>query len=483
MLFKNMKLIGRIEEGKELNRLYESDSPEFIAVFGRRRVGKTFLINELFSTRFSFKFTALSPIDENSETKITTKDQLKHFKEALHRYGYTGKRRILDWFDAFYALEEMLEIYENERMVVFIDELPWLDSKGSKFVSALEMFWNSWGNCHNLMLIICGSANSWMTKKILNNYGGLYNRITYEIELYPFTLKECESFFKERNINLSRYDITQTYMVLGGIPYYLERIEGRLSFAQNIDRLFFKKTALLKREFDNLFKSTFKNYELISKIVRLLFKKSIGYTRSEIASLLNLEDGEALGNAFNAITSSGFVIKYRPLIGKEKKLYYKLVDPFCLFYLRFIDGNTSFDEHMFERNYSSQKVSTWRGLMFENICFKHIEQIKNALNIKIVSSETYPFIFFNEGKIESQIDLIIDRKDNIVNLCEAKFYCGEYLLTKDDYLKLIHKNELVSLSVNKRKVVSNVLITTFALKKNEYSSIYNNVVTLDDLFQ
>lgn len=477
-----MKIIGRKKEIERLNELYESNKPEFVAVFGRRRVGKTFLINELFSSKYAFHHTALSIINEETDERINTKDQLSHFKESLHKYGYSGNRIINDWFQAFYALEELLDSVEQDRKVVFIDELPWLDTKGSKFVNALEAFWNSWANNKNIMLIICGSANAWMTKRMLNSYGGLYDRITEEIELFPFNLKECEEYFQEKNIILSRYDIVQSYMAIGGIPFYLDKIDGRLSLVQNIDKLFFSKGASLKNEFTKLFKSSFKNHELIIKIVKLLNSKSIGFTRNEIIEKLKLEDGEVISNALNALSSSGFIIKYRPLTTNYKQLFYKLVDPFCLFYLRFVEDCGSLDENMFEHSNESMKVVSWRGLSFENICFNHINQIKEKLKITMVNSDVGPFVYANEGKLETQIDMVITRKDNITNLCEIKFYNDEYLLDKDNYFKLMRKDKTLSSFLNKKQVIRNTLITTFGLRKNEYSSSYQYVITLDDLF-
>ena len=478
-----MKVIGRKKEINELNRIYDSNNPEFVAIYGRRRVGKTFLINKTFATRFTFKHTALSAIDDGNGDKVTTKDQLNHFKESLKKYGYKGQRDITDWFQAFYALEDLLIKSKDERMVVFIDELPWLDTPGSKFVNALESFWNGWANDKNIVFIICGSANAWITKKMLSNYGGLYNRVTKEIELTSFSLKECEEFFQEKNVMLSRYDIVQAYMVFGGIPFYLDYFDERLSLPQNIDKLLFSKGAPFKNEFEKLFKSTFKNPDLIMKIVRVLSQKSIGYSRQEIITEVGINDGEVMAEALNALSASGFIIKYRPLTKDKKTMYYKLIDPFCLFYLRFVDKNLSFDENMFERNNESTKTAVWKGLAFENVCFNHINQIKNALEINVIASESYPFIYINEGKIESQIDLIIDRKDNIANLCEIKFYSDEYLLNKEDYFKLMRKDKALSQFLNKKQIIRNTLITSFGLRKNEYSNAYLYVINIEDLFK
>lgn len=478
-----MKLVGREKEIKELEKLYKSDKPEFVALFGRRRVGKTFLINEVFENKFAFKHTALSPLEDSLNNKMTTKMQLDNFKESLIKYGYQGARVISDWYQAFYALEELLESLGEGRKVVFIDELPWLDTYGANFVSAIDLFWNSWANCHDILFIICGSANAWMTKKMLNNYGGLYNRITYEIELLPLSLKECELFFKEKHILLSRYDIVQLYMTFGGIPFYLDLIDGNMSIGQNVQKLFFSRPAKLSNEFTKLFKSTFNNPDLIIKILKFMFTKKNGYTREEIIKGLDLKEGEATSDAFNALIASGYVFKYRPLIDNRKTLYYKICDPFTLFYLEFVNKEKSIDSNLFEHNYESKKISTWRGLSFENVCFNHVNEIKRALQIESIESEVYPFVYVEDGKIDSQIDLVIDRKDNIVNLCECKFYSDDYLLNKNDYLKLVRRSGSLSKLVKKKQVVRNALITTFGLKYNEYSSLFNSVITLDDLFR
>ena len=477
-----MKIIGRKREIEEFREIYESDKPEFVALFGRRRVGKTFLVNELFSQRFAFKHTALSVVEDESGKKVTNTDQLNHFAESLKRYGYKGNRTIDNWFQAFYALEDLLEESTRERLVVFIDELPWLDMRGSKFASALEAFWNSWANNKNIVFIICGSASAWITKKMLNSYGGLYNRITREIELHQFSLQECSDYFQEKNIRFSRYDVVQLYMALGGVPYYLEKIDGRLSVYQNIDALFFAKNAPLKGEFSKLFKSTFKHPELIIEIIRLLSEKSIGFTREEISQKLSISEGGESSDAFNALISSGFIIKYRPLLANRKSQYYKLIDPFCLFYLLFVENDRSFDPNMFERNHDSPKIVSWRGLAFENVCFNHIEEIKKALQISVISSEQYPYIFYKDGKTVAQIDLIIDRKDEIVNLCEMKFYSDEYELDKQSYLNLVRKDKTLSQYIRKKQIIRNTLITTFGIVKNEFSSLFNYVLTLDDLF-
>lgn len=235
-------IIGRDKEIKELVELYNSDKSEFVAVYGRRRVGKTFLIDEALKGKITFRHAGLSPVDEEGK-KNSLKDQLKHFYFSLQMQGMKKSKCPSSWMEAFFMLSQLLEAKDNgKRQVVFLDELPWMDTPRSGFITAFEGFWNTWG-CHrdNLMLVVCGSANSWMLDNLVNSHGGLYGRTTYEVKLSPFKLGECEQFLKKKGIRMSRYDIVQSYMVLGGIPYYLGYMKKGLSLAQNIDLLFLKR--------------------------------------------------------------------------------------------------------------------------------------------------------------------------------------------------------------------------------------------------
>ena len=172
------EIIGRKKEIAELKRYYESGRAEFVAVYGRRRVGKTFLIDEVFHDDMVFHHTGLSPYDRRR--KITLKDQLQNFYFSLLRHGMEDIAQPKSWMEAFFLLERFLETCDNgSRQVVFIDELPWMDTARSGFLTALEAFWNGWGNMrHNLLLVVCGSATSWMLDNLINNKGGLYGRLT-----------------------------------------------------------------------------------------------------------------------------------------------------------------------------------------------------------------------------------------------------------------------------------------------------------------
>lgn len=330
------------------------------------------------------------------------------------------------------------------------------------------------------MVIIFGSTNSWILDNLINNHGGLYNRVTYEIKLSPFTLKECEEFYIANNIKFSKYDIVQSDMILGGIPYYMEYIKSSLSLVQNIDELFFNQNAKLTNEYDRLFSSIFTNPAYVKSIVELLASKSIGYKRSEIVEKLKIKDGAKLSSYLNALISSDLIIKYIPYGKSKKEPYYKLIDSFCLFYLRFVKNKDNISDNYWKNNFSSQSLISWRGYAFENICFKHIDEIKKALGISSVSTITSALIKLDD-ETSSKIDMVILRKDNIINVCELKFYNQEFTVSKEYYKTLLAREDSIN-SQNKIAIVHNTLITTFGIVKNEYSSIFSNVITFADLF-
>lgn len=477
-----MILVGRKKEKEELLELFEKDSAELVAVYGRRRIGKTYLINQTFEDKFTFKHAGISPL-ELEDNKSALDQQLEHFYNSLKLYGMKENKKPKTWLEAFYMLERLLLDKANgQKQVVFIDELPWLDTPKSKFISAFEAFWNSFANAKNIIVIICGSANSWIFNEVINNYGGLYGRVTKEIKIIPFTLAECEEFLKYKNVKMSRYEIVKSYMAVGGVPYYLNYFDSKYTTYENIDSLFFSKYAPLKLEFNRLFNSTFKRAEDAEKIVTALSLKNIGLTRSQIIEKTGIKDGENLTKTLNALLISDYIIKYVPLTDNKEK-YYKLIDPFCIFYLKFVKNSNSLNEELFANKVSSQSIISYNGIAFENVCFNHIMQIKDALRIGGLETKEFTFLYKAENEEGAQIDLIIDRKDNIVNACEIKFYSDLYANDKDKHLNLVRKNNALSKFIKKRQIIRNTLITTYGLANNEYKNDYVNVITLDDLFK
>ncbi len=473
-------MIGREKEMKELQTLYESKHAELLAVYGRRRIGKTFLINQAFAGKFTFKHAGLAPNEEESGTDKGIAKQLTHFWMSLRAYGLSDEKCPKDWFEAFFLLRKLIvEKDDGSKLVVFIDELPWLDEKGSSFIQAFEGFWNSFGcGQDNLLMIVCGSATSWMENNLINNHGGLYDRVTYEIKLSPFTLRESEQFFLEKGISLSRYEIACAYMALGGVPYYLNYIgEGR-SLAQSVDDIIFKKGAKLSLEFDRLFNSVFPYSEKAMEIVRLLCTNSVGFTRKEIAAKTGIKEGGSLTSYLNGLLASDFIIKYVPFGYSKRECRYKLVDPFCLFYLNFAQHQGENDDY-FSQNYGGHKINYWLGRSFENLCFNHIPQIKSALGISGVETSSSAFYSKEDGM---QIDMVLSRKDNVINLCEMKFHSTPFKVDKECFFTINSRNEAVKKKVSQKISVANTLISAFGVEKSGYWGVFNSVITLDDLF-
>lgn len=480
-------LIGRKQEIKELENAFESDEAELIALYGRRRVGKTFLVNEVFGDRFSFAHSGLSPIEyaeDKSYKKKRMESQLLHFYHSLLKSGASKSAPPKSWLEAFYMLEDLLSSKSCvEKQVVFFDEIQWMDTPKSGFMTGFEAFWNGWASARkNIMVIVCGSSTSWVLDKFINNHGGLYGRLTKQIHLEPFTLLECEEFLASRGVIFSRYDILQTYMALGGIPYYLRYIDSSKSFAQNMDAIFFAKGAPLDGEFKRLFRSIFANYETMEKIIKSIYSRKIGLTRQEIIAATGIADSGAFSKYLEALIEGGFIMIHIPFGFSKMDKLYKLVDPFCLFYLRFMGEAKKIN--CWSQSIEAPEIVSWRGLAFENVCFNHVKAIKASLGIAGVSTqETLLWKRGDEKEKGAQIDMIIDRKDNVVDLCEAKFSSDLFAVDKDYHFRLVERAETVRAMLPKKKSLHNILITTYGIKKNEYAWDFQSVVTMDDLFR
>lgn len=477
------KIIGRKKEIKELEDILCSNKAEFVVIYGRRRVGKTFLVREFFKNKFAFQHTGLSPFELSEENILN--EQLNSFAMTLSRFGKTDGKRPSSWLEAFEMLRNLLENRkEKGKKVVFIDEMPWMDTPRSGFVTAFEHFWNGWASgCRDLILIVCGSATSWINDTLINNHGGLYDRVTRTIHLSPFDLKESKELLKSEGIQINDYDLVQSQMVFGGIPFYLSNFRKDMSLSQNIDRMFFEKDAKLLNEFSRLFSSSFTNAEVCERIVRMLFKRKYGYTRNELAEMSDITPGGTFSKMLEGLESSGIIISYHNLRDK-RKIYYKLIDSFCLFYLTFVDGKKTSDEHFWQNSRNSQAIESWCGISFENLCFAHINQIRQALGISGVNTEVSTWIFpGNEEYNGAQIDMVLSRADGIINLCEMKFSRNDFSVTKDYDKRLRERTETFREVEKTRKTLHNTLITTYGLKHNAWSDQFQSTVTLENLLK
>lgn len=478
-------IVGRNFEIAKLNQLYDSDRAEFIAIYGRRRVGKTYLVNESYGNRITFHHSGLSPI-ETGCGQNQLKKQLQQFYYSLLMQGMNRNHCPKSWLEAFFMLEQFLQKKDTgERQVVFLDELPWMDTPRSGFITALESFWNGWASRRdNLLLVVCGSASSWILDNLINNRGGLYGRVTYEMKLSPFSLAECEEFYRERQCKMSRYDIVQSYMIVGGMPYYINYMERNKSLAQNVDRLFFQSNGILRDEYNRLFDSAFENPTIMRRIVEFLATRRKGYTRVEIAENVGMQDCGKFSSLLRALVTSDFIERYVPFGHSKREEHYKLIDPFCWFYLHFIKNQTALHPQFWQQNCTDPIITAWRGLAFEQVCFNHIGQIKHALQIAGIQSEHSAWaIQGDETKDGAQVDLLIRRKDKVLNLCEMKFYQDEYAMDKEDDMKLRHRITSLQPLLRRTEIVHPILLTTFGLRHNQYSGAYIQALTLDDLFE
>ena len=469
-------IIGRKEEQQILRSAVQSENSEFVAVYGRRRVGKTYLIRETFGYKFTFQHTGLA--------KGNTKEQLFSFAISLRDAGYDDCPIPKSWLEAFSLLSTYLKNSTDEKKIVFLDELPWMDTPRSNFISAFEHFWNGWASARkDIVLIICGSATSWIINKVINDHGGLHNRVTKQIALQPFTLKECEMFAQSKGLEMSRYQLAECYMVFGGIPYYWSLLEKGLSLAQNIDKIIFAKNGKLSNEFDQLYASLFKSPEQYIDIVTALGKKKAGMTREEIIAATDKYSNGALSKVLDELEYCGFIRKYNGFDKKSKQAIYQLIDNYTLFYFKFIQQNENNDEHFWSASIDSAMHRAWSGLAFERLCMAHTQQIKAALGIAGVLSNVYSWRKeADETSDGAQIDLLIDRKDQVINLCEMKYSLSEYIIDAEYEQKLRNKKSAFIDTTNTRKAVHLTMVTTFGIKVNAHSGIVQNEITLEDLF-
>jgi len=474
------KLTGRTTEQTLLREALVSGAPELIALYGRRRVGKTFLVRQTLSHALVFEFVGTK--DANLPT------QLERFKKTLGRAIGNDKIYQLPakWADAFDQLSHYLTPKLNAgRSVVFMDEFPWMNSHKSGFLPAFDHWWNSWGTKQkNLVVIICGSAASWMIQHIVNNKGGLHNRITRKIRLLPFHLKETEEFLQARNVNIDRYQILQLYMVIGGIPHYLKEVKKGESATQAIDRICFTKDGLLTGEFKNLYHSLFDDAARHLAIVKALAGNQAGMTRTELITKTKLTSGGTVTGLLEELIESGFVTDWQPYDKKSKDTIYKLSDEFTHFYLKFMASNRSSGEGVWQSFSSGQSWKSWSGVAFERVCLKHVAQIKKELGILGVSIEVSAWRYLPSNGKGAQIDLLLDRKDFVINVCEMKYSESEFTIDKACATALENKKQVLKSQTKTKKSIFLTFVTTFGITNNEYAKrLIQNSITIDSLFQ
>lgn len=467
-------LIGREQESRNLKEYLASEKSEFIAVYGRRRVGKTYLIRKVVGQQACFSFTGM----ENASMQ----DQLANFYFALRRV-YPQTTRPHSWIEAFDILQSYLEQLPDGRKIIFIDELPWLDSARSKFIAALERFWNGWADGRDdIKLIVCGSATSWMIDNIVNNRGGLHNRRTHQIYVAPFTLNESLSYFRAYGFGYGEREVADCYMVMGGVPYYYSLMTPQESVAQNIDRLFFASDGELRGEFENLYHSLFKKAGDHIAIVTALAKKNKGLTRKEILRITKLSNNKKFSTLLEELEKCGFIRSYVPFGETKRDVLFQLTDAFTLFHFHYAQENKYQDEAFWTNSLNSARYRAWSGYAFEILCLNHIRQIKQVLGISGIQTRACCWLSKKEeGCKGAQIDLIIDRADQTINICEMKFAQSEYEITKTDNENITNKVDTFLRQTATRKSLMLTLITSFGVKQNVYSGRIQRQVILHEL--
>ncbi len=470
-------LIARSDEFEQLRDCLESDRSEFVTVCGRRRVGKTFLVDQFFQGKYDFSFVG--------GHKLTTRQQLKNFTKAFKLYSGQKVSTPKNWFDAFDLLEEYLSsLPEDRKKIIFIDEMPWIDTQRSDFVDALENFWNGWANRrYDIVFIASGSATSWMADNLHENQGGLHNRITTRLYLKPFTLKETEEYLRQRNFKWDRYQILECYMFTGGVPFYLSLLKPRYSIAQNIDKLFFNEKGALRSEFNELYGALFENAEKYIKIVQLLYETRKGLTRKEISKKMKF-NGSLLTTMLQNLEQCSFINK-RGIFGNNEEVVYRLVDHYTLFYYHFFNHTYEGNEDWWCNNLDDSGVLNWMGHAFELICLQHHRQIKKALEIGGMATSVYTWQCQpdkQEGTPGAQIDLIIERADRMLHLCEMKFSREEYELSSDYEKKLRKRAAIFKKRTDTKYSILHTFVTTYGVLEGKNKSIVHSEVTMDDLF-
>ncbi len=473
------RIIGRKSELIILQKAMLSSKAELIAVTGRRRIGKTFLITQAYQEHIIFEMIGT----QNG----LLHNQLENFADQLSLFAKStfSIKPPETWAEAFRLLRNYLQNMPTDyKKVVFLDEVPWLAGQKSGFLEAFSYFWNSWASRQNLIVAICGSATSWIIQKVVNDTGGLHNRITKHLHLSPFTLAETQEYLQSLGTFYDPYQVVQLYMAMGGVPHYLQEMDGSKSVVQNIDTICFENNGLLKAEFNRLYTSLFPNSDNHILIVRTLAQKRQGMTRTELLEASKLVNGGGLTTTIHELMQSGFVSETYPFGKAQKDKLYRLSDEYSLFYLQFIEKHQQQGRNLWQHLSQTPAYKIWSGFAFEGLCLKHIDQIKSALGIAGIFSTVSSFYQKGTSQDEGvQIDMVLDRNDHTVNLFEIKFYNQPFALTKEYAEQLRQKMWRFQHITKTKKQVNWVFVNSFGLTQNQYSSgLISNSLTINDLF-
>lgn len=485
-----MNIVGRQREQLLLTHILQSSSAEFCTVVGRRRIGKTYLIRHFFATKKVIFFNSTGMKDG------ALKIQIEHFAEQIGTSflnGITPKTNNT-WESAFKILTDAIQnVRKNQKIILFLDEFPWMATRNSRLLQTLDYYWNQhWSKDNRIKLMVCGSSASWIIDNIIANKGGLHNRTTQTIHLEPFTLNESKQYLSNLGFKLTNKQVTQVYVVTGGVAYYLSKFNSNLSIDQNIDNIAFSKNSFLLREFENLFASLFNDHELYISIIRAISSSHTGIGQQALFSRLNMPKGYGLLSKLKSLEDCNFITSFIPLFNKEKGIYYKVSDEYTLFYFNWIEpiknmlNNKHLGKNYWEKRKATPQWRSWSGYAFESICHKHSAQISDALGISATSVPSSWRYIPSKGAAEegAQIDLLFDRDDDAITLCEIKYTDTPLAIDKSYASNLLRKMEVFRNRTKTTKQLFMAIISASGLKKTMYSEeIVNALVTIDDLFR
>jgi len=487
-----MKLVGRHEEIHTLEQITKSGKPEFLAIYGRRRIGKTYLIRQFFLAKRDCIYFNITGAKDG-----TRAEQLAHFTTEISRVFYDGMPLVSPktWDNAFFMLNKVIEQRpKNKKIILFLDELPWMATPKSRLLQTLDYYWNHyWSADQRIKLIICGSSASWIIKNVINNKGGLHNRVTHKMRLEPFTLSQTKDFLEYNGITLKPPHILLLYMVTGGVPYYLAHLKKGLSVAQLIEPIAFTEKGILFDEFNNLFSSLFDKADNYIALVKTIANKQYGIGKRELLKTIGKSVLGSVGiKMLDELEEAGFIMSFTPYQHKRQGVYYRLIDEYTFFYLKWIAPlknslqKKGLDKGNWQAIQRTPEWYNWLGYAFETVCYRHISLIRKSLSLtpdSVASAWRYaPRKGANERG--AQIDLLFDRPDDSITLCEIKYSEEPFKITKDYAYVLQRKMTVFKEQTRTKKHLFLAMITSMGLKESIYSEdMVDGVVTLVDLFK
>lgn len=475
-----MKFIGRTHELKLLRELTfkGGSSSRLTVLYGRRRVGKTRLVEESFKDLPLLKFEGL----EGQSTAAQQREFLRCLAEISGKQEYR-LIRTTQWTDLLILLADFIsDRYKGRPVVVFLDEFQWLAAGRTKLVSSLKYVWdNHLKKMKNLHLILCGSICSFLVNKIIHSRA-LYGRIDLELHLEPLTLPEITALFHPRR---SLREVVELYMAVGGVPQYLERIDPAQSVRLNLERLCFSRGGYLVDEFDRIFVSHFGTNQHFRKILSVLAKKAFA-SREQLQKACHLASGGRITEYLDDLELAGFIESYRPVDKPEatKIRRFRIADPYLLFYFQFIHPsirkiNRTGSKAFFKNYVPDNRYDVWRGYAFESICIKHSQLISEILGFGAVQFESGSWFSRSSNAEVSQIDLVFLRADKVVTICEIKF--RERKIGKGVISEVERKCK--AFPNPKGWTIETVLITASPPTKDLANERYfNRILLLEDLF-